>query len=39
MFLVYEKVNVLDKRVIEELFLSEDILMENVVMVLERVVL
>lgn len=39
MFLVYEKVNVLDKRVIEELFLSEDILMENVVMVLEMVVL
>ncbi|WP_187846562.1 NAD(P)H-hydrate dehydratase [Helicobacter pylori] len=36
---VYEKVNALDKRAIEELFLSEDILMENAAMALERAVL
>lgn len=39
MLSVYEKVNALDKRVIEELFLSEDILMENAAMALERAVL
>ncbi len=39
MLSVYEKVNALDKRAIEELFLSEDILMENAAMVLERAVL
>ncbi|WQZ18128.1 NAD(P)H-hydrate dehydratase [Helicobacter pylori] len=39
MLLVYEKVNALDKRAIEELFLSEDILMENAAMALERAVL
>lgn len=39
MFLVYEKVKVLDKRAFEKFNLSEDILMENAVMVLERVVL
>ncbi|WP_187887557.1 NAD(P)H-hydrate dehydratase [Helicobacter pylori] len=39
MLSVYEKVNALDKRAIEELFLSEDILMENAAMALERVVL
>ncbi len=36
---VYEKVDALDKRAIEELFLSEDILMENAAMALERAVL
>ncbi len=36
---MYEKVNALDKRAIEELFLSEDILMENAAMALERAVL
>ncbi len=36
---MYEKVNALDKRAIEEWFLSEDILMENAAMALERVVL
>ncbi|GAA7689542.1 NAD(P)H-hydrate dehydratase [Helicobacter pylori] len=39
MLSVYEKVDALDKRAIEELFLSEDILMENVAMALERAVL
>ncbi len=39
MLSVYEKVNALDKRALEELFLSEDILMENVAMALERAVL
>ncbi len=39
MLSVYEKVDALDKRAIEELFLSEDILMENAAMALERVVL
>ncbi|GAA7407627.1 NAD(P)H-hydrate dehydratase [Helicobacter pylori] len=39
MLSVYEKVNTLDKRAIEELFLSEDILMENAAMALERAVL
>ncbi len=39
MLSVYEKVNALDKRAIEELFLSEDILMENAAMALERAVL
>ncbi len=39
MFSVYEKVDALDKRAIEELFLSEDILMENAAMALERAVL
>ncbi|MFP6303839.1 NAD(P)H-hydrate dehydratase [Helicobacter pylori] len=39
MLSVYEKVNALDKRAIEELFLSEDVLMENAAMALERVVL
>ncbi len=39
MLSVYEKVNALDKRAIEELFLSEDVLMENVAMALERAVL
>ncbi|GAA7156251.1 NAD(P)H-hydrate dehydratase [Helicobacter pylori] len=39
MLSVYEKVNALDKRAIEELFLSQDILMENAAMALERVVL
>lgn len=39
MLSVYEKVNALDKRAIEEWFLSEDILMENAAMALERVVL
>ncbi|MDU9739700.1 NAD(P)H-hydrate dehydratase [Helicobacter pylori] len=39
MLSVYEKVNALDKRAIEELFLSEDILMENAAMSLERAVL
>ncbi|RVZ41021.1 NAD(P)H-hydrate dehydratase [Helicobacter pylori] len=39
MLSVYEKVDALDKRAIEELFLSEDVLMENAAMALERVVL
>ncbi len=39
MLSVYEKVNALDKRAIEELFLSEDVLMENATMALERAVL
>ncbi|MFP6254512.1 NAD(P)H-hydrate dehydratase [Helicobacter pylori] len=39
MLSVYEKVNALDKRAIEELFLSEDVLIENAAMALERVVL
>ncbi|MCP3737818.1 NAD(P)H-hydrate dehydratase [Helicobacter pylori] len=39
MLSVYEKVNALDKRVLEELFLSEDVLMENAAMALERAVL
>ncbi|MCH4606131.1 NAD(P)H-hydrate dehydratase [Helicobacter pylori] len=39
MLSVYEKVNALDKRALEELFLSQDILMENAAMALERAVL
>lgn len=39
MLSVYEKVDALDKRVLEELFLSQDILMENAAMALERAVL
>ncbi|MFP6024166.1 NAD(P)H-hydrate dehydratase [Helicobacter pylori] len=39
MLSVYEKVNALDKRAIEEWFLSEDILMENAAMALEGAVL
>ncbi|WRB30073.1 NAD(P)H-hydrate dehydratase [Helicobacter pylori] len=39
MLSVYEKVNALDKRTIEEWLLSEDILMENAAMALERAVL
>lgn len=39
MLSVYEKGNALDKRAIEELFLSEDILMENAAMALEKAVL
>ncbi|WRB83798.1 NAD(P)H-hydrate dehydratase [Helicobacter pylori] len=39
MLSAYEKVNALDKRAIEELFLSQDILMENAAMALERAVL
>ncbi len=39
MLSVYEKINALDKRAIEELFLSEDVLMENAAMALERAVL
>ncbi|GAA8041213.1 NAD(P)H-hydrate dehydratase [Helicobacter pylori] len=39
MLSVYEKVNALDKRALEKLFLSEDILMENAAMALERAVL
>ncbi|KNX43781.1 bifunctional ADP-dependent NAD(P)H-hydrate dehydratase/NAD(P)H-hydrate epimerase [Helicobacter pylori] len=39
MLSVYEKVNALDKRAIEEFNLSEDILMENAAMALERAVL
>ncbi|GAA9849654.1 NAD(P)H-hydrate dehydratase [Helicobacter pylori] len=39
MLSVYEKVNALDKRALEELFLSGDILMENAAMALERAVL
>ncbi len=36
---MYEKVDALDKRAIEELFLSEDVLMENAAMALEKAVL
>ncbi|NHB38244.1 NAD(P)H-hydrate dehydratase [Helicobacter pylori] len=39
MLSVYEKGNALDKRALEELFLSEDVLMENAAMALERAVL
>ncbi|WP_120869218.1 NAD(P)H-hydrate dehydratase [Helicobacter pylori] len=39
MLSVYEKVDVLDKRALEEWLLSEDILMENAAMALERAVL
>ncbi|MGL2884694.1 NAD(P)H-hydrate dehydratase [Helicobacter pylori] len=39
MLSVYEKVNALDKRAIEEFNLSEDILMENAAIALERAVL
>ncbi|RVZ59282.1 NAD(P)H-hydrate dehydratase [Helicobacter pylori] len=39
MLSVYEKVNALDKRAIEEWLLNEDILMENAAMALERAVL
>ncbi|MDU9791910.1 NAD(P)H-hydrate dehydratase [Helicobacter pylori] len=39
MLSVYEKVDALDKRAIEEWFLSEDVLMENAAMALERAVL
>ncbi|MCK0500614.1 NAD(P)H-hydrate dehydratase [Helicobacter pylori] len=39
MLSVYEKVNALDKRALEEFNLSEDILMENSAMALERAVL
>ncbi|AEN17494.1 hypothetical protein HPSNT_06825 [Helicobacter pylori SNT49] len=39
MLSVYEKVNTLDKRALEEWLLSEDILMENAAMALERAVL
>ncbi|WP_101007389.1 NAD(P)H-hydrate dehydratase [Helicobacter pylori] len=39
MLSVYEKVNALDKRALEELLLSEDVLMENAAMALERAVL
>ncbi|OLR42007.1 bifunctional ADP-dependent NAD(P)H-hydrate dehydratase/NAD(P)H-hydrate epimerase [Helicobacter pylori] len=39
MLSVYEKVNALDKRALEEFNLSEDILMENATMALERAVL
>ncbi|WP_033617074.1 bifunctional ADP-dependent NAD(P)H-hydrate dehydratase/NAD(P)H-hydrate epimerase [Helicobacter pylori] len=39
MLSVYEKVNALDKRALEELFLSEDVLMENAAMALEKAVL
>ncbi|WRD34377.1 NAD(P)H-hydrate dehydratase [Helicobacter pylori] len=39
MLSVYEKVNALDKRALEEWLLSEDILMENAAMALERAVL
>ncbi|WQT26198.1 NAD(P)H-hydrate dehydratase [Helicobacter pylori] len=39
MLSVYEKVDALDKRAIEEWLLSEDILMENAAMALERAVL
>ncbi|GAA7700238.1 NAD(P)H-hydrate dehydratase [Helicobacter pylori] len=39
MLSVYEKVNSLDKRALEEFNLSEDILMENAAMALERAVL
>ncbi len=39
MLSVYEKVNTLDKRALEKFNLSEDILMENAAMALERAVL
>ncbi|WP_305867042.1 NAD(P)H-hydrate dehydratase [Helicobacter pylori] len=39
MLSVYEKVDALDKRALEEWLLSEDILMENTAMALERAVL
>ncbi len=39
MLSVYEKVNALDKKAFEEWLLSEDILMENAAMALERAVL
>ncbi len=39
MLSVYEKVNALDKRALEEFNLSEDILMENAAMALEKAVL
>ncbi|WP_199490012.1 NAD(P)H-hydrate dehydratase [Helicobacter pylori] len=39
MLSVYEKVNALDKRALEKFNLSEDILMENAAMALERAVL
>ncbi|AFX90355.1 bifunctional ADP-dependent NAD(P)H-hydrate dehydratase/NAD(P)H-hydrate epimerase [Helicobacter pylori] len=39
MLSVYEKVNALDKRALEEFNLSEDVLMENAAMALERAVL
>ncbi|GAA9341491.1 NAD(P)H-hydrate dehydratase [Helicobacter pylori] len=39
MLSVYEKVNALDKRALEEFNLSQDILMENAAMALERAVL
>ncbi|WP_305877104.1 NAD(P)H-hydrate dehydratase [Helicobacter pylori] len=39
MLSVYEKVNALDQRALEEWLLSEDILMENAAMALERAVL
>lgn len=39
MLSVYEKVNALDKRALEKFDLSEDILMENAAMALERAVL
>ncbi len=39
MLSVYEKVDALDKRALEEWLLSEDILMENAAMALERAVL
>ncbi|UOR50468.1 NAD(P)H-hydrate dehydratase [Helicobacter pylori] len=39
MLSVYEKVNALDKRALEKFNLSEDILMENATMALERAVL
>lgn len=39
MLSVYEKVDALDKRALEEWLLSEDILMENAAMTLERAVL
>ncbi|EMH17102.1 bifunctional ADP-dependent NAD(P)H-hydrate dehydratase/NAD(P)H-hydrate epimerase [Helicobacter pylori] len=39
MLSMYEKVNALDKRALEEWLLSEDILMENAAMALERAVL
>ncbi|GAA7498712.1 NAD(P)H-hydrate dehydratase [Helicobacter pylori] len=39
MLSVYEKINALDKRAFEEFNLSEDILMENAAMALERAVL
>ncbi|MCQ2899899.1 NAD(P)H-hydrate dehydratase [Helicobacter pylori] len=39
MLSVYEKVDAIDKRALEEWFLSEDVLMENAAMALERAVL